>query len=247
MLSRLRILLAAGLFLALAYAGLRPVGRLPALGALLNPAAGIWGLARHTELSGSLNARIPGLTAPVNVVYDDRGVPHIFAATELDAWRAAGFVTARDRLFQLEATWRSSAGRLTEWFGPRALEADREVRRFGLSWGAERLFARADTAALGRRSAEAYAQGVNAWIDAMPRGALPLEYRLLGVRPARWEPRFTTYVLLRMGRTLASQDEALDKLRARALVGAEAADALFPVRRRLPGAHRLRSSRNRHG
>jgi penicillin amidase len=75
----------------------------------------------------------------------------------------------------------------------------------------------------------AYAAGVNAWIDQLDTRDLPLEYRLLGVRPAHWEPKYTIYLFGRMGQTLASLDPAVDRLRIQALVGPAAAEALVPV------------------
>src|ERR1044071_6404029 len=109
---------------ALLYVGARRVGPVPALGGFLDPANGVWALARSAKLPVRGAARIPGLTAPAEVLYDDRGVPHVFAATEEDAWRAEGFVVARDRLFQLELQTRAAAGTLSELLGARLLPAD---------------------------------------------------------------------------------------------------------------------------
>ena len=103
----------------------------------------------------------------MQVLFDDRGVPHIFASTEDDAYRALGYVMARDRLFQMELQTRAAEGRLTEWVGPRALETDRRTRHLGLAWGAERKYAAYDRKSVGFRAVTAYAQGVNAWIDGM--------------------------------------------------------------------------------
>jgi penicillin amidase len=221
--------LAAILLAALCYAGARPVGPLPALGPLLDPASGAWGLARQAALPARSSAVIPGLSAPVEVRVDDRGVPHVFAANEEDAWRAQGYLVARDRLFQMELQRRATAGTLAELVGPRALPADRAARRRGLALAADRNFTAADSGSLTIRAARAYAEGVNAWIDAMPRAALPLEFRLLGQKPSRWEPRHTFYLFAQMALTLAWEDETLSRLRVRAVVGRTAADALFPL------------------
>ncbi|MFM9012470.1 MAG: penicillin acylase family protein, partial [Gemmatimonadota bacterium] len=84
--------------------GFFPIRNLPALGTLLDPAHGVWAAARTAELSAEESRAVAGLGEAVTVEYDDRGVPHIFAATELDAFRALGWVHARDRLFQMEMT-----------------------------------------------------------------------------------------------------------------------------------------------
>ncbi|MEO5580963.1 MAG: penicillin acylase family protein, partial [Gemmatimonadaceae bacterium] len=162
-------------------------------------------------------------------IFDDRGVPHIFASTEDDAYRALGFVVARDRLFQMEAQTRAAAGRLTEWAGPRALELDRSSRALGLVWGAERKFAAYDRESPGYRAIAAYADGVNAWISQMRPRDLPVEYRLLNAHPIKWEPIHSLYFFSRMALTLGYNDASLRRLRAQSLVGSQAADALYPV------------------
>ncbi len=229
LLPRLRLLAAAVVLLLLAYLGARGAGTAPPLGSFLEPANGVWALARSAELPALHQATIPGLTAPVEVLYDDRGVPHVFAKTEEDAWRAQGYLIARDRLFQMELQTRASAGTLSELIGDDALEADRTARRRGLPWAAERIAAAADSSSLISRATTAYAEGVNAWIDGMRGAELPLEYRLLGARPSHWEPRHTTYFFFQMALTLAYQDETLSRLRVRALVGEAATEALFPL------------------
>ena len=104
-------LLAVAALAGFSWLGTRGAGPVPPLGSLLDPVNGAWGAAR--DLPADAEARIPNLSAPVDVRYDRRGVPHIFAATEADAIRALGFVVARDRLFQLEAQTRAASGRLT--------------------------------------------------------------------------------------------------------------------------------------
>lgn len=227
--STLRLFLPAVVLGALLVLGARGVGVVPPLGPFLNPGTGVWSLARSAELPRSREARIPGLQAPVRVVYDDRGVPHIFAENEEDGWRAQGYVVARDRLFQLEIQTRAASGTLSELVGARAREADLAARRRGFRWVAERNFGSLDSNSLGFRAARAYAEGVNAWIDNLGAAELPLEYRLLRARPARWQPINTFYLFLQMSYTLAWSESTLENLEVRSLVGQAAADALFPV------------------
>ena len=109
-------------------------------------------------------ASLPGLSAPVDVTFDQDGVPRIRAANAVDAAAALGFVHGRDRLFQMELMRRSAEGRLSELFGPSALPFDRTMRVLGLQRAAE-----IDLASLSPRALalmEAYARGVNAWIGA---------------------------------------------------------------------------------
>jgi len=221
--------LAGGSLATLLWMGWHGVATLPPLGPLLDPAHGVWGLAASADLPRRATGRIRGLGADVRVLYDDRGVPHIFAATELDAWRALGYAVARDRLFQLDLQARAGAGTLSELVGRRALPLDREARELGMARAAERLLASLPDTTDARRSLDAYASGVNAYLAAMPSRELPLEYRLLGRRPARWSPIRTLHVMLDIGYTLTRNRTELTRLRAAAAVGEAAADALFPL------------------
>lgn len=218
--------LALAVLIALVGLSLRPPAPIPPLGPLLDPVTGAWSAARQAELPRRASAVIRGLTHPVDVRYDDRGVPHIFAVTEPDAVRALGYVVARDRLFQLELQAGAGAGRLTEIAGRAALRLDREMRGLGLPDAARRRLAALP--AHDRRLLDAFADGVNAWIDHLGRNR-PFEYALLGRVPERWAPVNSLNLLGRMGWTLAHSD--LEDLHAAAAqaVGARAADALYPI------------------
>ncbi|MDH4132132.1 MAG: penicillin acylase family protein, partial [Gemmatimonadota bacterium] len=225
--SRAGTLAALLVLLASIGASVVRLGSLPRLGPFLDPAHGAWSAARQTR-SDDDGARIPGLSAPVAIRFDDRRVPHIVAANELDAVRALGYAVARDRLFQLELQWRAGAGRLTELVGSAALGMDRDTRRLGLPMAAaSRLASLADTSGE-RRLLDAFAGGANAWIDALDSRAIPFEYHLLGRQPARWEPVNSLHLLGRMGWTLALSNLERVREAAAQLVGPEAADALYP-------------------
>jgi penicillin amidase len=219
----------AGLTLAAALVvGTRGAGPLPPLGPLLDPGRGAWAAAGGAELPGDAVARIPGLSAPVAVRYDRRAVPHITARNRLDAIRALGFVVARDRLLQLEVQARSAEGTLTELAGERALPLDRRTRQMGMAWGIRRRW----NAMVGSQTAaeiEAFADGVNGWIEALTPATVPVEYRLLGTVPRRWEPQHTVALLLEMSRTLAWDDVEEARLRTERVVGTAAADMLHPA------------------
>src|SRR5215217_194793 len=136
----LRLAATAGLG-GLLWLGARGAGPLPPLGPLLDPGRGVWALGRSADLPASARATVPGLVADVRIVYDDRAVPHIFAATEPDAWRGLGYVTARDRLFQLDLQARAGGGTLTELLGTGALAVDQATRALGMGRAAERILA----------------------------------------------------------------------------------------------------------
>jgi penicillin G amidase len=158
---------------------------LSALGVILLFVAALLGgvlwltLPRSNQL-----ARIPGLSAPVDISFDADGIPRIRAATEQDAAAALGFVHARDRMFEMELMRRNAAGRLSELAGPVTLPLDRTMRVLGLRQAAEADYAGlpGDT----RATLQAYANGVNAWIALRGRFAAP-EFLLFGA-PEQWTP-----------------------------------------------------------
>ena len=226
--SRWKTLLAVPLLAVLLFVGSRPVGSAPPLGPLIDPANGIWAIERDEVPSGSRRLVLAHLDSSVTIRYDRRGVPHITAGTELDAYRALGYVVAHDRLFQLELQTRAAAGTLTELVGAAGLGMDRATRALGMPRAAEIKIAALDSADAGLAAMRAYAEGINAWIDAMSPRQLPIEYRLLGRRPARWAPINSVHLLNEMARTLSYGDEELRHLAAIARVGSVAADALFP-------------------
>ena len=222
------MLVPAALLAATLWVGFRPTGPAPPLGPLLDPVHGVWALARTGELPQQAGAVIAGLGGDVRVYYDRRGVPHIFAGSEADAYRALGYVVARDRLFQMYLQTLAAAGRLTEIGGPAVLAADREMRRLGLPRAAEAK-TRALTGASGKgRLTSAYTEGVRAYVSGLSAAELPLEFRLLGVRPEPWNLVDAAYLFGRMGWTLASGTPEMPRALAAARVGDIAAAALFP-------------------
>ncbi len=143
---------------------------------------------------------LDALAAPVTVRFDRWGVPAIAATSGLDAAAALGWLHANDRLFQMELTRRAAVGRLAELFGERAAAHDRRVVRLGFRSALRRLTASVPPPT--RALLEAYANGVNAWIEA--RGSdLPPEFRLLRHRPEPWSAHDSLGVLFVMARTLS--------------------------------------------
>lgn len=124
-----------------------------------------------------------GLDAPVEVVRDRNGVPHVLAQSEEDALFALGFVHAQDRLWQMEMNRRIGAGRLAEVLGAPALGTDRLLRVLGLYRRATAALAHLAPGA--RRRIDAYVNGVNAWLETRT-GPLPPEFLILGFEPEPW-------------------------------------------------------------
>jgi penicillin amidase len=137
-------------------------------------------------LDGDLH--LAGLSAPVIVRRDAHGVPHIEAATEEDLFMAQGYVTAQDRLWQMDLFRRYANGELAEIVGSSMLKHDKEQRVLQIRNTARRIYANQPPA--DRARLEAYARGVNLFIaqhlDAKDGATLPPEFRLLGYRPQPW-------------------------------------------------------------
>jgi penicillin amidase len=124
-----------------------------------------------------------GLSAPVTVRRDAHGVPHIEAANQSDLFVAQGYVTAQDRLWQMDALRRNANGELAEVFGSSLLAHDKAQRVFQFRRTAERIYA--NQTPVYRARLDDYAHGVNLFI-AQHANSLPAEFRLLHYRPKPW-------------------------------------------------------------
>jgi penicillin G amidase len=173
-------------------------------------------------------AAVSGLSGAVEVYRDQAGIPHILAGSEYDAFVAAGYVHAQDRLWQMDVLRRYGSGRLAEIFGAEALPADRLMRTVGLYRLADSLLV--SVSAQTRRILEAYSTGVNAGIRER-RASLPIEFDLLQYQPEPWTPAHSLILARLLGWELALSwwmDLTLSELIAR--FGEERASQLFPPR-----------------
>jgi penicillin amidase len=150
---------------------------------LLAAAAWLYSIARAALPKLDGNVTVPGISAKVRVVRDNHGIPTIEAASLDDLFFAQGYVTAQDRLWQMDAMRRAAAGELAEILGPDLIKFDREQRILGLraaTSDTERAMSARDRAYF-----EAYARGVNAFIESH-RDKLSLEFRALKYAPRPW-------------------------------------------------------------
>ena len=143
--------------------------------------------AQLAPLSRRLSVDAAGLAAPVEIVDDAYGVPHIRAASIPDAFFGQGYAVARDRLFQIDLLHRRRMGRMAEAYGPEFVPHDARARLFLFSGDVAEELARVPSRYVD--CARAYVAGINARIDEVlaEPALLPLEYAILGVRPLRWE------------------------------------------------------------
>jgi penicillin amidase len=163
---------------------------------------------------------LPGLAGEVEVLRDPWGVPHIFAQNLDDLFLAQGFVQAQDRLWQMEMYRRAGEGRLSEVLGPDALPHDRLARllRYRGPWDDEEFSSYHPE---GRRILEAFARGVNAYIE-HAGDRLPVEFELTGIRPDPWSAETP---LLRMQTAMPLGDARMELRLARQVAELGAVEA----------------------
>lgn len=158
---------------------------------------------------------LPGIEQRVEIVRTTENVPHILATTDHDAFFALGFAHAQDRLFQMVVLRRAAQGRLAEMFGERAYAADDLSRRLGLWRNAEASLEAQDEPT--RAALQAYADGVNAWVEQVNKGALGRgapEFFLLPGDIAYWQPA-DSLAILKLVAAGASGQVAAEVTRAR--------------------------------
>jgi penicillin amidase len=193
-----------------------------ALGAL----AWMYSVARSAlpQLDGRV--KVSGLSARVTVVRDGHGVPTIDAASFGDLFFAQGYVTAQDRLWQMDMMRRFAGGEISELLGEEFVKHDREQRILGLRVAAQKAVEVAS--ATNRSHFEAYARGVNAYIESH-RDQLPIEFRILGYIPRPWALEDSTLIAAQMVKDLNHYPyrEALQREKILARLGPELTADLY--------------------
>ncbi|HZY98367.1 MAG TPA: penicillin acylase family protein [Candidatus Baltobacteraceae bacterium] len=181
------------------------------------------GMRAHSQTTGVVSGL--GLRAPVSILRDARGVPHIIAQNERDLFFAQGYAEASDRLFQMDLQRRYVEGALAEVFGKVALHSDERERAVPVRAIVLAQWQRLDVHS--RDVLQAFADGANA---AMEREPLPVEFRLLAYRPQPWRPFDTLAIgmaevldLIDDWNEVANRDAAFRK------GGESLLDALYPM------------------
>ncbi len=176
------------------------------------------------QRSGEIAAPV---AAQATVRFDAQGAPHIRAASLEDALFIQGYVTAQDRLWQMDGLRRLAGGNLAEIAGPAALDSDRESRRLRMRRIAESIYG--SLPAADRAAMASYARGVNSYIASNLK-KLPLEFTLLGYQPRPWSVVDSILVCLYMFRTLTTTwPDEIVKRDMLAKGDARKVDLLFPV------------------
>jgi penicillin G amidase len=167
---------------------------------------------------------VAGIANDVDVLRDTGGTPHVLASTVEDVYFTQGYVTAQDRMWEMDLLRRGAAGELSEIVGERGFSADKNQRLLGFRRVASRSFDALEPEM--RASLESYARGVNAYIDEN-RGSLPFEFQLLRYEPRPWTPVDSLLIGKLMAQTLGTTWQR-DLMRAHfADLDRETFDALF--------------------
>ena len=163
-------------------------------------------LSESKAIAQAAPTLIPGLMAEVTIRRDERGIPYIQAKNDHDLYLAQGYVTASDRLWQMDLLRRSERGQLAEILsaGPNnaVLDQDKQHRTLGFTQVAEAEFAEASPQS--RAFLQAYADGVNAYIASLDARSLPPEFQILQYKPSPWTPVDSLLVIKVFAEALSS-------------------------------------------
>jgi penicillin amidase len=218
------LLLNAGLIFVLDTRKVLPVP----LGALLSPHEGIWQNAEAVDADQGGDFRFPELKGKVDVYFDARLVPHVFADKEEDAYFVQGYIHARHRLWQMEFQTHAAAGRISEIVGEKGIDYDRNQRRNGMVYAAEAALHRMESDPDTKSACNAYTAGVNAYITRLNKGSLPVEYKILGYEPEKWTNLKSALFMKAMTNDLAGFDRDFEFTHALKTLGEENFRMLFP-------------------
>lgn len=200
---------------------------IPPLGKFLDPFHGFWQNIESRHHLPEQELEIPGLQAPVSVIYDSLLIPHIFAQNEDDLYLAQGYITATHRLWQMEFQIHAAAGRISEIIGEAALDYDRRQRRLGMVYGAEHAVETMMKDPQVSNAITQYTKGVNAYIDQVDDNDLPFEYKLLNYRPEPWTHLKMGLLLKNLSQTLNMSDNDFEMTNALQLFGKDGVDLLY--------------------
>ncbi len=199
------------------------------LGKLLSPQHGIWQNAEPANENFAADLKFPSLSGKVEVYLDERLVPHVFAEQENDAYFVQGYLHAKFRLWQMDLQTRLAAGRVSEIAGDKAIEVDREFRRLGMAYGAEIAQQEMEKDPVIKAECDAYAAGVNAYVDNLTESTIPVEYKLMGFKPEKWSNLKTMLFLKLMSWDLAAHEDDIEMTNAKSFFSADDFAKLFPA------------------
>lgn len=202
-------------------------GPIPALGKFLNPFTGFWQNA-ETQDPETETLTLEGLADEVTILYDTLLIPHVFAKNDNDLYFAQGYITAKNRLWQMEFQTHAAAGRISEIIGAAALDYDRTQRRRGMVYAAENALRTMENDPIAKAMVDSYTRGINQYIESLDQKNLPIEYKLLNYKPEPWTNLKCGLLLKNMALTLNFGDKDIEMTNALKLFDKEILDLLWP-------------------
>lgn len=206
---------------------------IPPMGKFLSPQHGFWANADPVNKDFNLEINFPSLKNRVEVYFDERLVPHIFAIDEKDAYFVQGYLHAKFRLWQMEFQTHAAAGRVSELLGEgpnkNYLNFDRQMRRLGMVYGAEKSLIEMEKNSETKSACDAYTAGVNSYIESLKKSELPLEYKLLNYLPEKWTNLKTALFLKYMSLDLAGGEQDFEMTHAKAVFSQEDFEKIYPI------------------
>ncbi|MEQ1799093.1 MAG: penicillin acylase family protein [Lacibacter sp.] len=203
----LPFLVSTAITAGLVYALNTKIGPAPPLGKFLSPQHGFWQNAEPANESFSQELKFPALKGAANVYFDERLVPHVFAENDEDLYFIQGFLHAKFRLWQMDFQTEAAAGNVSAVIGDKAINYDREQRRLGMVYAAEKVLKEVENDPESKMAFDAYSNGVNAYISTLTESSIPIEYKLLDYLPNKWTNLKTALLLKMMAKMLSSGTE----------------------------------------
>lgn len=200
----------------------RSIFILPPLGKLLNPYIG------SVQNEKNENLTIGNSIASISIYYDNRQVPHIFAKNDHDMYLAQGYVTAKDRLWQMDFMSYASAGRLSELLGEGYLEYDRLQRRVGMLSSAKNTLKFIENNPETKQAMDAFTKGVNAYIATLDYKKYPFEYKLIDYKPETWTNLKSVLIMKYVSAMLTGYEEDISMAHMLTALGKTEFQKIYP-------------------
>lgn len=210
----------------LVFAFSRSISILPPLGKLLNPYTGSIQNEKIEEQSGNIS--IQDSKDDISIYYDERKVPHVFAKNDHDMYLAQGFVTAKDRLWQMDFMSYASAGRLSEILGEGYVEYDRLQRRVGMLSAAKNTLKFIEKNPETKDAMDAFTKGVNAYIETLEYKSYPFEYKLMDYQPEKWTNLKSVLIMKYVSAMLTGYEEDISMAHTLTALGKTDFQKLYP-------------------
>ncbi|MBC7913532.1 MAG: penicillin acylase family protein [Pyrinomonadaceae bacterium] len=203
----------------------------PRFGVFFSPQHGFWKNADPTNSDFNSEIIASNLGGKVDVYFDERLVPHVYAEKENDAYYVQGYLHAKFRLWQMEFQTHVAAGRLSEIMGNSEafLGKDRFFKRLGMVAIAEKSLKENETNPEIKSELDAYTAGVNAYIETLTPANYPLEYKVLDYAPEKWTNLKSQLLLKYMSFDLAGYDSDFEMSNMQTIFSAADIEKLYPL------------------